>query len=104
MGPGDSRPVARSLKRVALSPSMHKYGNVFVPSGLSAEGATAAHAIGSDTGPYLRLEALRNDNPGRRPVRGAGARGWRAQLCRHAARPTEETTQAVPDPPQRHGP
>jgi hypothetical protein len=44
---------------VLLSPSMHKYGNVFVPSGLSAEGALAAHAIESDTGPHLRLDALR---------------------------------------------
>ena len=43
---------------VWLSPSMHKYGKVFLPSGLSAEGATAARAIERDTGPYLRLEAL----------------------------------------------
>ena len=42
-----------------LGPSTYKYGNVLLPSGPRAEGATAARAIESDTGPYWRLEALR---------------------------------------------
>lgn len=42
-----------------LSPSVHKHGHALVPSGLSAEGATAAHALENETRPHLRLEALR---------------------------------------------
>ena len=44
---------------------MHKYGNVFVPPGLSVEGATAAPAIEIDVGPYLRVEALSAIGPAR---------------------------------------
>lgn len=48
-----------------LSPSTHKSGNEFVPSGLSAERAAAGHAIESASRPHSRVEAL---NPVKRPV------------------------------------
>jgi tetratricopeptide (TPR) repeat protein len=45
------------VRRTLLSPSLHKYGNALVRSGLSNEEATAAHAIERGTGPSLRLDA-----------------------------------------------
>ncbi len=56
--PGRARsPGTASLARL-LSPSMHKYGDVFVPSGLSPERAQPATCCESRSWPYLRVEGL----------------------------------------------
>jgi hypothetical protein len=52
----DAKAEAPRPRGGTLRPSMHKYGDVSVPSGPSAEGVTAAPATESDTGPSLRLE------------------------------------------------
>ena len=57
--------LAVCLSGVALSPSMHKYGNVFVPSGLSAERALPATCVTCRSWPYLRVEVQGEQPPDR---------------------------------------
>jgi len=46
-------------RRFPLSPSMHKYGDVLVPSGLSAERAQPTTCAERESWPQLRVEVLR---------------------------------------------
>jgi quinol monooxygenase YgiN len=49
----------------SLSPSSHKFGDEFIASGLSAEGAITGFEP-ENTSPYLRIEALRTEKGCRR--------------------------------------
>ena len=100
------KPVHRSVEcardrkegaRRRLSPSMHKYGNVFVPSsldvarddpepaegsGLSAERAPAATRARIRSWPYLRVEVLSH---GRDNKRSRSSLGRLARSCENLA-------------------
>ncbi len=43
----------------SLSPSIHKFDDELIPSGLSAEGASGVEFTDLNTSPKLRIEALR---------------------------------------------